>query len=98
MAELADVHGSGASKRAKMGKKVRWMRLDVLDLMVPIVMPETRRKFTGDEALRRRSAVNVGNSVENEIGRGEWFCGRARSPGTSQRGRLRRRMAGAAGL
>jgi hypothetical protein len=53
MAELADVHGSGDSKRAKMGKKVRWMRGNLVNQNVAVVVPESHWSVADVEVQER---------------------------------------------
>jgi hypothetical protein len=67
MAEVAGKHGSPKLGRTETGKKVCWMRIDVLNLMVMVLLPETHRNFAGDEHLREETTATVGR--ENQEGR-----------------------------
>jgi hypothetical protein len=50
-----------------MHKMASGMRLNALNLMVTVLLPETHRNFAGDEHLREETTVTVGR--ENQEGR-----------------------------
>jgi hypothetical protein len=82
MAKLTDEHRYVDLGRTGKGKKVRWMRLGVLDLLVVVLAPGNHRRCTGDEHLRGETAVTVGGTNQEGRRKKQGSRGRARLPGT----------------